>query len=102
MSSLLLPDAKTLLRQGDDQQKMLKQFGVLWDDSLNPHCPADKTLLHLSGRVVAEGSRLLMTYCSALGAAPKFRFMAIRDIKSYSMKRILFGILSTGESSSAK
>ncbi len=32
---------------------MLKRFGVLWDkdESPNPHCPADETLLHLSGRV---------------------------------------------------
>ena len=51
MSSLLLPAAQTLIRQGTNpaatlpEPKMLKQFGVLWDDVQNPHCPVDKTLL---------------------------------------------------------
>jgi len=39
------------------EPEMHKQFGVLWDNELRPHCPVDKTLLHLSGCVIAEGSR---------------------------------------------
>ncbi len=36
------------------RRPMLKRFGVLWDAALNPHCPADQTLMrprvHASNR----------------------------------------------------
>lgn len=47
MAALLVPAAQKLTRESSylSEPKMLKQFGLLWDDAQNPHCPADNTLM---------------------------------------------------------
>jgi uncharacterized protein YbaR (Trm112 family) len=59
-SPLLLPDAKSLIRHPPlarlPEPKMLKQFGLLWDDAQNPHCPVDATLLQFHSAAEATTS----------------------------------------------
>lgn len=46
MSSLRLPAAQALIRtENTGESVLLKRFGLLWDEELNPYCPADQTLL---------------------------------------------------------
>jgi uncharacterized protein YbaR (Trm112 family) len=106
MSPLRVPAAQNLIRHAVNpsmlplETKMLKQFGVLWDEVQNPHCPADKTLLTIWGHedADADGPAYDTLHCPKCDAEFTIRdehgLRTLFEAKNYIRDHLRRGLIS--------
>lgn len=101
MSSLLLPAAQNLIRQGKThtdnpmpEPKPLRRFGLLWDENQNPLCPADQTPLSFFMRHASQHFDILQ--CARCGNRFQIRHDLMGNLQLANAKQMIrdgFGLV---------